>query len=688
MMKKLKYQILILVLVLASLFSSAQITPDTLWTRTYGGTSNEDAISVIQTVDSCFVILGHALSAGFNDIWLMKIDGKGDMLWEKTFGGTSGDYGVMVKQTTDRGFIIAGTTESYGQGDRNIWLIKTDESGSEQWNKVFDNTIDNTSQAQNVSQTSDGGYVITGSTGNHILNHLDSWLIKVDENGDEEWNKKIGGSGNQKTYSVFQLDDGGYILSGNSMTDDNMGDMWLFKTDENGNMLWEKTFGGSQWDNAYSMQITADSGYILAGYTKSAGNGEEDLWLIKTDSQGNEIWNKIYGESMVDYVYSIQITEDGGFVTGGFSNSSGTGNFDFWLFKTDSNGNREWSKTIGGNRDDFAFSVAQTFDGGYVMAGRTNSFGNGGNDAYIVRFKSDSFDNSSLVYLGQTPPGVIPERFPPDYLLANEEWSWHGSPVFSPNGDEMFFVKFYSDQFHMEMNYMKVVENEWTYPATPSFVLSQYNDNCPILSITGDTLYFRSNRPGGYFFMTTRYNEEWSDPVALQIPIPAESIIGWQFAITKNNDVYFRILNDIYCAKFINGEYQTPEMLSDAINTDYNEFSPYVDPDDNYILFSSNKPGGYGFNDIYFSKRDINGNWTRAVNLGREINTSSEEAGAIISYDNLYLFYTTQQSSDTDYNSYWVDIRALDSFYIDVAEIKNNKLNFRNFPNPYNNSTT
>ena len=380
-----------------TIFTFSQTPPDTLWTKTYGGTSNDDAIAVIQTIDSCFVILGHTESSGNMDIWLMKIDDNGNILWDKTFGGPSVDFGIIVKQTTDQGFIIVGTTESFGNSDRSIWLIKTDEYGNELWNKVYDDTYDNTCQAQYVSSTSDGGYIITGGTGDFTLDQSDSWIIKTDENGTEEWNKKIGGPTNQKTYTVFQTADGGYILSGNTGINGNI-DIWLVKIDETGNILWDKIFGGNEWDNAYSMQITSDNGYILAGYTKSYGNGEEDFWLIKTDSQGNEIWNTIYGDYQNDVIYSIQQTHDGGYIGGGLTNSFGASEFDLWIVKADSQGNILWSKTIGGDQNEYSFSVAQIFDQGYILTGRTNSFGNGNDDAYVVRIKpetTNAISNSS-----------------------------------------------------------------------------------------------------------------------------------------------------------------------------------------------------------------------------------------------------------------------------------------------------
>ena len=137
----------------------------------------------------------------------------------------------------------------------------------------------------------------------------------------------------------------------------------------------------------------------------------------------------------------------------------------------------------------------------------------------FVLMLSNNLFSQNWFYLGQEPPGDIPERFPTDPLLANGDWWWHSSPIFSPAGDEMFFVKYYAAQY-MEMNYMKVENDEWTEPETPWFVTFDYADNCPLFSVTGDTLYFISTRPGGYIFMTTTENGEWTEPVALSIPIP------------------------------------------------------------------------------------------------------------------------------------------------------------------------
>jgi WD40-like Beta Propeller Repeat len=308
----------------------------------------------------------------------------------------------------------------------------------------------------------------------------------------------------------------------------------------------------------------------------------------------------------------------------------------------------------------------------------------------FVLMLSNNLFSQNWLYLGQTPPGMNPERFPPVELQANADWWWHSSPIFSPAGDEMFFVKYYAAQ-SMEMNYMKVENGEWTEAEPPWFVTPDYADNCPIFSATGDTLYFLSTRPGGFIFMTTKVNDDWTAPVALQIPIPTGFDLGWQFSINKNRDIYLESDSDLYCTRFIGGNYQTPEALPAVINTSNSEFCPYIDSEDNFILFSSNRPGSFGFHDIYISSKDDNGNWTEAVNLGSEINTDNEEAFAFFSYDNLYFFFTTQHANDLGYNPYWVDVQVIFDMITDVDPqeiIPNSEISLGNYPNPFNPSTT
>ena len=234
--------------------------------------------------------------------------------------------------------------------------------------------------ANSVQQTMDGDYIIAGETMSYGVGGYDFWLIKTDVVGNEQWDQTYGGGNDDRAHSVQQTTDGGYIIAG-------VGDFnfWLVKTDANGNEQWNQTYGGSSWDQAHSVQQTMDGGYIIAGRTLSYGAGYWDFWLVKTDSYGNEQWNQTYGGGGDERAYSVQQTMDGGFII------AGEDDYNFWLVKTDAYGNEQWDQTYGGSNDERAYSVQQTTDGGYIIAGYTLSYGAGGWDFWLV--KTDSYGN-------------------------------------------------------------------------------------------------------------------------------------------------------------------------------------------------------------------------------------------------------------------------------------------------------
>ena len=343
----------------------------------FGGDESDEGNSVQQTTDGGYIVLGTTRSYGNgeSDILLVKIDNVGNEEWRKTFGGINKDIGNSVQQTTDGGYIISGTT-FVKQFNPDLWLIKTDSNGEEEWNKTFGGNRGD--YGGSVQQTSDGGYIFIGSFFS-VEKNQDIWLIKTDSNGEEEWNKIFGQEGNfEMGYSVQETSDGGFILLGEDFDTKSM--VYLIKTDSQGNLMWEnngnegypygfqqttdggyiisvwehpiyeliktdsygieewnKTFGGSLGDVGLSVQQTTDGGYIITGYIGT--NGSSDVWLIKTNSQGTEEWNKTYGGGDSDGGHSVQQTSDGGFVIIGKTFSFGNGDYDIWLIKTDSQGN-------------------------------------------------------------------------------------------------------------------------------------------------------------------------------------------------------------------------------------------------------------------------------------------------------------------------------------------------------------
>ena len=271
------------------------------------------------------------------EVYLIKTDSLGDSLWTNTFGGTGEEMGNFVQQTTDGGYIIIGNSfPSPPYGGLKTYLVKINEFGNEQWYKHFDfGVMQHTGYS--VKQTSDGGYILCGW---YTVGYYDSdmYLMKTDSLGDTLWTNSYGGSYEEYAISMDITTDGGYVICGYTRGGDS--DVYLIKTNGSGTEQWSQTFGGN-WgeDEAYSVQQTSDEGFIICGTTNSFGNGGYDIYLIKTDSAGVEQWNKTYGGANRDVGYSAKQTSDGGFIICGYTQSFGNGNDDVYLIKTDGNGN-------------------------------------------------------------------------------------------------------------------------------------------------------------------------------------------------------------------------------------------------------------------------------------------------------------------------------------------------------------
>ncbi len=246
-----------------------------------------------------------------------------------------------------------------------------------------------------ITQTADGGYIIAGVTRSFGAGGDDVWLIRTDSLGDTLWTQTYGGPGDDLGASVQPTTDGGYIVTGWTNSFGAGGDdVWLIRTDSLGDTLWTRTYGGRWTDAGSEVQPTADGGYVLAGGTTSFGAGSFDVYLIRTDANGGALWTTTFGGKVWDDSYSVQQTSDGGYVLAGMTRSFGAGNHDAYLIKTDADGSAVWTRAFGGDSSDYGYSVQQTADGGYVMVGFTESFGAGGEDVWLV--KTDSLGNVAV----------------------------------------------------------------------------------------------------------------------------------------------------------------------------------------------------------------------------------------------------------------------------------------------------
>ncbi len=355
---------------------------------------------------------------------LTPLQAQPSIQWQKTLGGSEYEIAKAVRQTSDGGYITCGYSLSTdgdiigGHGLYDILVVKFDQLGSETWQKSLGGS--NVDGAYDLEQTTDGGYILAGYTlsddgdvtGFH--GYIDAWVIKLDSSGNIQWQKALGGSGWDETWSVGLTNDGGYILAGRSNsedgdvggTHDNTLDYWLVKLDNGGSIQWQKTYGGSDEDVARSIRQTSDGGYIATGNAKSVdgdvvGNkGNVDFWVLKLDHFGNLEWQKPLGGAGLDVGCEIHELSDG-YIACGFAGSidgdvTGYHGFlDGWVLKLSKTGELLWQNAVGGSQSDWLFAGTPTPDGGYVAVGTTISldgditYHNGQKDLWIVKLNAD-----------------------------------------------------------------------------------------------------------------------------------------------------------------------------------------------------------------------------------------------------------------------------------------------------------
>lgn len=389
------------------------------WAKTFGGSEDDVAIAVIEAKDNSYMVLGTTSSIDGdvtdkttveNDFWLIKMDSEGHIIWSKTYGGSDDDIAQSLIQTSDGGYAIAGYSRSSdgdasnNEGFHDQWLLKLDAQGNLQWENSFG--FAGHDHAYDLLQTADGGFLLSGfmdvtasgGEGNYgksagALHGVgEFWAVKTDASGNMQWSRYFGGTNNDRSYSVVQANDGGFILTGFAeSTDFNISnskgsyDFWVIKITAAGDLVWEKSFGGSEIEESYSIAVTADDNYIIVGQSYSIDKdvteplGNSDAWVIKIDDDGNLLWNKNYGGPDFDVAKSIMPAHDGGFIISGNTRSAtgdvseNFGENDIWVFKIDASGKLQWERSLGGTGMDFGLDAMETSDGKVIVAGETDS---------------------------------------------------------------------------------------------------------------------------------------------------------------------------------------------------------------------------------------------------------------------------------------------------------------------------
>jgi hypothetical protein len=331
--------------------------------------------------------------------------------WNKTYGETETQYANALVQTNDGGYAMAGRTWSPLVSDYDCWLVKTDSAGNIEWNKTYGNT--SWDEAYDLVQTSDSGYVLVGYTsvaGSYQLR--DAYVVKTNSAGVVQWERSYGVTANEYAVAVIQTNDGAYAVAGYTVT--NAGDdsePWLIKINAEGDQVFGRFYGGPDFDYFTDLVQTTDNGYAISGYTESYGSGGYDFWLVKTDSNGNALWSQTYGGTVGgpsgwEEANALVLTDDGGYALAGYAQCYDITDCDFWLVKTDSNGVMQWSNSYGGPAPEIADSLVRTVDGGYALAGITYSLG-GENTPDIWLVKTDA---SGTMTWDRTYGGIYVDR--------------------------------------------------------------------------------------------------------------------------------------------------------------------------------------------------------------------------------------------------------------------------------------
>ncbi|WP_052291833.1 PEGA domain-containing protein [Thermococcus gammatolerans] len=359
------------------------------WAKTYRGKAY--AIAVAPNGDVIVTGYTYSFGAGKSDVWVLRLEKNGNVKWQKTYGGSDLDKATAVAVALNGDIIIAGSTESFGAGRRDIWVLRLDGEGDVKWQKTYGGRIYDDAHA--VAVAPNGDIIVLGSTESFgAPYHSDVWILRLDANGNVKWQKTYGGSDYDWAYAVAIAPNGDIIAAGGTERfAAGIVDVWILRLDENGNVKWQKTYGGNSYDKATAVAVVENEDIIVAGYygaTDFQGAGA-DVWILRLDENGNVKWQTTYGGHYRDNAYAIAVTPNEDLIVAGCTESFGTGNYDAWILRLDSKGNVKWQKTYGGSDDDSAHRVVVAPNGDIIVLGSTESFGTGYYDTWILRLPSD-----------------------------------------------------------------------------------------------------------------------------------------------------------------------------------------------------------------------------------------------------------------------------------------------------------
>lgn len=364
------------------------------------GNGTFDQKTAHQTFDGGYIVMGGQYNGG---TYLSKLNATGNLQWSKTY---SGCYGIYVIQSHDSGYVIAG--QLYSSGSASV-MIKTDKTGNIQWTNTL--SCGPYDYLECVKETIDRCFIFSGYAS--LSTNTDVFLIKADSLGNILWSKTVGTSTNEDGISLAALPNGEIFISGvtNGFSS---GDFYLAKTDASGNVLWSRSYGGTGLEEVYAMDATKEGGAIMTGFTESFGSGLRDVYVVKTDSAGNMDWSKTYGGANFDHGLGIKECFYGGFVIGAMTKSFGFGNNDAYLIRTDANGNVLWSNVYGGSGMEQIWSIDETSDHGFILAGNTDSFISSP-QAYVIRTNNLGLtgcnEMMNVPTLVTQPPTVVTNLF-------------------------------------------------------------------------------------------------------------------------------------------------------------------------------------------------------------------------------------------------------------------------------------